>query len=325
MSAYGQRDYNTLIGAGSPRINVLIEYFPISKFDSSFVVQNNIEEIILYESLLINDTLIYNKPALIYRFNSKGKRIHTETNSWSKNGGARRYNDDYGDSVISVQHEQYTRPDSTEVSRKFCQNYYKINDTLSRTVRLHYQFDSLVKVEDLGVFDSKAEWREQNRIKEIVNDTSLVESSDIDNILVIDRPDIVIPPSHTTFPQNPKPLITKDSLGREIEIFASRYFKIDGKSRLVPLKSVIISYYSETNILESCISYVHYNREKYKVIIEESESNNTKPQFPTCYLPECSTYQYIAESFVLGIPQRVIVSRENGVNKRIYTTSIKYR
>jgi len=302
---------------------VLSEYFPAAKLDASFIVDNRIEEIILQETFIENDSTFYSKPALVYRYDLLGKRIHTETNSWSKNGGARRYSDDYGDSTRSVQHEHYVRPDSSISDSKFCQNNYRIDDTLTRIVRKRYLNDSLVTTEDY-IVDSRAALRERQKAQEVIPDPRFVDP--FSRVIVYEgkQSERIIVEDHPFSPPNPKPKIIKDSLGREIEFLSSIYVEIGGRRILVPSQSIVLTYFEKTSILKSCSAYRHYDREKYKAIVEENEAKNSLPQFPTCYLPECRFYELKAENVELGIPKKVSVTKDKGTSRTIYTTTIRY-
>ena len=138
-----------MFGGGAPEINVVVEYF--TKLDSAYAATYDIEEITLIETRYEDNQIIYTKPTLVFRYDSSGKRIHYESNSWSSVGGAMRFTDYYPDSIINIQHEQYTFTDSTKFDSKFCQKYFIIDDTLSRTIRYYYQFDYYSNLKIAGV------------------------------------------------------------------------------------------------------------------------------------------------------------------------------
>ncbi|MFA7272658.1 MAG: hypothetical protein WC044_02265 [Crocinitomicaceae bacterium] len=321
--AYGQKNDDAKIAEITPPIQVVQAYFHPSKLDSAFVVQNKISAIRLNELRIEHDTVRYNKPILDYRFDAKGKRTHTENNVWSATGGATRFSDDYGDSVKSVQHEKYQLTDGYLIDSKFCQNNYRINDTLTRIVRMRYHLDSLMGMEDF-IFDSHAEKRERQKAIEKITDTN----TQVQTVVVIDRSnqrDCIIPSEYPVFPQDPKPAITKDKLGRIIEVFSSTFVNIDEQLILVPSKSTAYTYYKETNILVSCNTYLHFNYEKFKKALNEKVSEDAKPIFPTCFLPECRSYQFLAENFTAGIPEKITVTNHNGTSKTNYTTTFTFR
>jgi hypothetical protein len=321
--AYGQKNYDAKIAEIEPPIQVVQAYFHPSKLDSAFVVEHKIATILLNETRIENDTVLYNKPILDYRFDTKGKRTHTENNVWSATGGATRFSDDYGDSVKSVQHEQYQLTDGYLIDSKFCQNNYRINDTLTRIVRMRYHLDSLMGMEDF-IFDSHAEKRERQKAIKKQIDTNFIEP----NVRFVDldkRQTCIVPSEYTLFPQDPKPTITKDKLGRIIEVFSATFVNIDDQLILVPSKSTVYTYYKETEIIVSCVSYLHFNYEKFKKALNDKVSEDAKPIFPTCFLPECRSYEFFAENFVLGIPQKITETNQNGTSKTIYSTTIVYQ
>ena len=321
---YAQIEYNVLPGAGPPKISIFRNYFSREKLDTVFVKKHNIRSITVMESLIIDDSLRYNKPQFIYTYAKDDKLMHSESNSWSSTGGVRRYHDYYGDSTVSVQHERRSRNDTIYRDHQFCQTTYFINDTLSRSVRSYYNFDTLTKIEDMGIYDSKAlERSRRNKAnkKTTSNSDMAVNISDV----ILSRKSLtermcILPTGEFRF-ENPKPKLLKDSLDRVIEVQGSAYHQIGSKHFVAPFEHLIISYYDTTNTIETCLSYYQVDRNKFEKAAQDAPQG-ARPAFPHCYADSCLNFQFLASDFIVGIPQKIVVIK--GSTTKQYTTTITF-
>ncbi len=321
---YAQIEYNVLPGEGPPKINIFRNYFSREKLDSVFVKKHNIQSITVMELLIIDDTLHYNKPQFIYTYTKDGKLMHSESNSWSSTGGARRYHDYYGDSTVSVQHERYSLNDTIYRDYQFCQTTYFINDTLSRSVRHHYNFDTLTKVEDMGIYDSKALERERRNNMSRKTGSQSDMAVNISDVMINRKSSTermcILPVGEIRY-ENPKPKLLKDSLDRVIEVKGSAYQQIGSKYFVAPFENLIITYHDTTNTIESCLSYYQVDRNKFEKAAQEAPQG-VRPEFPQCYADSCLNFEFLARDFIIGIPQKIIVI--NGSTTKQYTTTIAY-
>lgn len=309
--AHAQRDLNVEFGAGPPSINVVTEYY--SRLNASFALEHGIGEIAVYQKKVSDGNTVFDKPVLIYRFDPSGKRFYSEQNSWTAHGGTMRTRADYGDSVISIQHELYNYPDGAYTDSKYISKYYQIDDTLSRTIRLRYRFDALIDYADEGIVDSRAEWRKRLKASSAIPLTTEIPVGA--NVLTIPGSttlfsyDCIIPAAYPIYRDPPAGIIV-DRLDRPIQYDTHSYLGIGetGEVFLAPYKSIRLSYHGDGDVLQSCIAYEHFDNEAFGAIVREAKSKGQRPKFPDCFDASCIFYQLEAEEFRYGIPQRVTIS-----------------
>ncbi|MFT5821006.1 MAG: hypothetical protein ACI8ZM_002254 [Crocinitomix sp.] len=305
---------------GPPKISVYKNYFSREYLDTTFIRTNRIRSITVMESLIVDDSVIYQEPQYLFTYSKNGSPKHIEMNAWTTRGYARRYRDEYGDSTVSVVHEHRVRNDSSESDSKTIRTQYYINDTLSRTILYSYNFDSLVKTQDMGIYDSKALGRERkkNAAKRAMNNSGM--GVNISSVNLKSKSMCVLPPSEMRF-ENPKPKIIKDSLGRIIETRSSIYIRMDNLRPLVPFQNLIITYLDTTTIIKNCLSYMQLNHDQFEKTILETPSGEQR-EYPLCYSEDCLNYQFLASNFILGIPQNITIIKSEKTLE--YATVIEF-
>ncbi|NOQ71718.1 MAG: hypothetical protein GQ574_06950 [Crocinitomix sp.] len=321
--SYAQIEDISKFRKGPPKISVFKNYFSPQYLDTTFIQKHGIRSITTMETLIIEDSLIYHEPQYVFTYFKNGNQKHFEYNSWNQNGGCvSNYRDEYGDSTLSVNHSYRVQNDSLIRDSKSCYTTYYIDDTLSRRINYTYSFDSLVKIVDNGIYDSKALERERkkNAKKRATNNSGMGISISAAMDRQRNRSMCILPPSEMRF-ENPKPKIVKDSLGRIIETRSFIYIYMDEKRPLVPFQNLIITYLDTTSIIKNCLSYMQLNRDQFEKTILETQKGEQR-EFPLCDSEDCLNYQLLASDFILGIPQNIIIIKSEKTLK--YTTVIEF-
>lgn len=301
---FGQNSNYVQIQHGKLAMHEYLKLFFES--DSSFAVEHKVDEVIVYQSTSDGKEVLYNRPIMIYRWDSLGSRTYGEHSTYTEHGGNRNIVQSSKDSTITVQHQYHDNGDY-RFNRKTIHKYYQLDDTLSRTIRLTYLYDSLASYEDLGIFDSRAETRRQILEMKQARDSGTLAPVAVYRLKET-RTSCLIPPPYPVY-KNPPAEIKEDSLGRMVECSYSGYRGLgDGNVYLVPLYTACLSYYSGTQILRSFVSWSHFDQELYHSIATKSAKTNSNPIFPRCLAPKCKYYDFRAEDLVFGIPTRITIS-----------------
>ncbi len=300
--------------------DVRIEYF--NHLDSAFAVQEHLAEIVMNEKYWEDGKLIYDKPIVIYGFDEQGRRIYVEQSYWLAIGFTRRYNHFYKDSTIGVQHEKYNYTDGNKRDAKYVFKYFVLNDSLTTSMELFYEFDNLIRVNYKDTVNKKAELRK----KLVFQEKYAVAPFEI----IADEKEKTFPYSDLhmyskPYDREPEPEIIKDTMGKVAEINTNRYMRTEAKNVMVlPESSYFIKFNEQWKKVAEITKYSHWSNQKLQDKLKGKHIESNSMQDLKCLSDSCIVYRIIASDFIIGVPQKIDIlgGRESKPN-RSYICNIK--
>jgi len=300
--------------------DVRIEYF--NHLDSAFAVKEHLFEIIMNEQYCEDGKLIFDQPAVVYRFDEQGKRTYVEQSYWLAIGFTRRYNHFYRDSNIAVQHEKYNYTDGNKRDAKYVFKYYVLNDSLTTTMEFYYEFDSLLRVNYKDTVNVKAEFRRKMNAQKIPAATT-VEMSRGEIEATFPYTDLHM--YKNSYDREPEPEIVKDTAGKITEIHTVRRIHDGADNVLVlPESSYFIQYDEQWKKVAAITKYSHWSNKKLQDKLNGKFTDSDSIKELKCLSDSCIVYHIVASDFISGVPQKIdILGGKEGNPNRSYICRIK--
>ena len=300
--------------------DVRIEYF--NHLDSAFAVKEHLAEIVMNEQYWEDGKLIFDKPAVVYRFDEKGRRTYAEQSYWLAIGFTRRYNHFYKDSSISVQHEKYNYTDGNKRDAKYVFKYFVLNDSLTTTMEFYYEFDSLIRVNYKDTVNVKAEFRRKMNALKIAASTMVkISPGEIEATFPYSDLHMYKKP----YEREPEPEIAKDTTGKITEIHTIRWIHDGADNVLVlPESSYFIQYNEQWKKVAAITKYSHWSNQNLQAILQGKKEMTNSLNELKCFDDSCIVYCIVASDFISGVPKRIdFMGGKDSMPNRSYICTIK--
>lgn len=317
---FGQGSSASKLEIGDMNFDVRIEYF--QHLDNAFAATHHLAEVIMYEENYDNGKMLYHEPIVKYRFDVQGRRTYIENNYWTSIGFTSRYTTYYKDSLVNVQHEKYEYTDGNKRDAKYVFKFIRLNDSLSTSIEYFYEFDSLIRTNNIGIVNSFAENRnklsEQNKATILPAQINILQEE-----MAYVEPHIGY--SVEKYDHELKPEIIKDDKGRIIEVHLSRlvYNKSQHNS-VFPLKSICASYQNEPSNVAQITCYAHWDVNLLSQFQKSTGAFEIAGNVGKCFSNDCIIYSFKAINFDAGIPKLIeIKAGKEKVLQQRYICEIK--
>lgn len=299
-----------------------IEYF--NQLDSAFAAREHLAKIVMNEQYWENGKLIFDKPAVVYRFDEQGKRTYTEQSYWLAIGFTRRYNHFYKDSTIGVQHEKYNFTDGNKRDAKYVFKYFVLNDSLTTSMEYFFEFDSLIGVNYKDTVNVKAEFRRKMKSQKIAAATTFeISPGEIEATF----PYTDLHMYKNSYDREPEPEIVKDTSGKITEIHTFRRIH-DGADNVLalPESSYFIQYNEQWKKVAAITQYNHWSNQKLQAILQGKKEMTNSLNELKCFGDSCMVYRIVANDFVSGMPKRIdfMGGKDSKPNRSYIFTLKKY-
>lgn len=303
-------------------IDLVCEYF--SNLDSAFAAKNRVAEINVIESFYNQGALVCERTKLNYRYDSLFKKSYSEVNSWAEDGTLIRSDivAYYEDSLINTQIMRASyAPNPDHLFNTYVTKLVWLNDTLIKKDSYSYLDDSLYRHDDGGIEDTRAAYRENNRLGKSPVESVIIEMPARDDIGFHLEPEYALAQPH-------EDIILKDSLGRIVEMEQFFVTTIGDRRGSFPGKKYFIEYLDSTNIIQRIRAFDDFNsnKEYFENPVKDGSANGWNHFWPPGYTHNNLFFEYSASHFKVGIPQLVTISmgKEAGT-QRVYETTIATR
>lgn len=283
------------------RIDVLCAY--VSQIDSDFVKKHRIKELTLLDCKLKDSALHYERPFYTASYNETGKQLYIQEFRWFPDKPDFYYKStlsNYNDSTI---HVQLIKSGSSPEVYKNIFKVFKLNDSLVSQQHFNYEDDSLVKFENLGIFDTWAERRgRQAAMKRFALQKDNVPAPAI-NKREVDaerRTRTCEPDDRRTDIERVK----KDNLGRIVVIENYIWTRISENEVCVPHSKTLIEYLDSSAIIKRYSLIYTYDQKYFTSVV-------TGPGFydwPKDKVHPTISYDFNASGFLFGIPQSIVIT-----------------